>query len=209
MIAIDSTLTRFLPKPQVGARTTARDARGPLTARRAPSIVPWQPFNMPEVFHRLEDFQHLGEELRSDWLFNPAGPFADVVRVGAAGDGRGDVGVGAGELQREFRDIDSLLRAMLGGFARGGLHSLRFLEPRRQWRVGQQTRAERTGVQDADAFRFEIGNRLVGEARVLERVLIVAQHAVHVDLIANEPEDFLRITAETDEAHFALMLNSP
>src|SRR3989442_6362151 len=124
MIAIDSTLTRFLPKPQVGARTTARDARGPLTARRAPSIVPWQPFNMPEVFHRLEDFQHLGEEVRSDWLFNPAGPFADVVRGGAAGDGRGDVGVGAGELQGRVRGIDSLLHAMLCGFSRGGPQQL-------------------------------------------------------------------------------------
>src|SRR5438876_6289743 len=174
-----------------------------------PSVVLRQPFHVPDVLHWLENVPHVGEELWIEWLLNPFCPVANVVRVRAAGNGRGDVGVGTRELQREFGDINSPLRTMLGGSARGGLYGLRFLEPRRQRRVGQQTRAERTGVQDADAFRFEIGNRLVGEARVLERVLIVVQHAVHVGPIADEPEDFLRITAEADEAHLALPLNLP
>src|SRR2546422_3275181 len=89
------------------------------------SVVLRQPFHVPDVLYWLENVPHVGEELWIKWLLNPFCPVADVVRVGAAGDGRRDVGVGTGELQREFGDIHSLLRAMLGSSPRRGLHFLR------------------------------------------------------------------------------------
>ena len=110
-------------------------------------------------------------------------------------------------MQREFCDIHALVRAMRSRGAGGCFHIFGFLQPRRQGRVREKSRAERTGIHRAHAFRFQIRNRLVGEARVLQCVLIVAQHAVHVRLLADEAEDFLRIAGEADVADFPGLLD--
>ena len=107
------------------------------------------------------------------------------------------------EAGRELRNVHALARTMRGRGARGSFHGFRFLEPRGQRRVREQPRAERAGIHHADAFRLEIRDDLVGEARVLQRVLVVAQRAIDARLVEDEAEDFHRVTAEADVAHLA------
>src|SRR5262245_47822396 len=83
----------------------------------------------------------------------------------------------------------------------------RLFQPFRKWRIREEARAERAGVHDAHASCFEIWNRFVRKARVLERVLVIAQDTIDFRLVADEPEDLLRIPAEAYEAHLALPLN--
>src|SRR5262249_49033466 len=81
--------------------------------------------------------------------------------------------------------------------------------PEGQGSIRQQARAERTGIHHADAFVLQIWNGFVGKSGILKGVLIVTEHAVDLGLIANKPKDFLRITAETDEAHLSSLLCFP
>ena len=111
-----------------------------------------------------------------------------------------------GELQGELRDIAALGGAMGGGGAGGGLHFFGLLEPSRERGVGKEAGAEGSGVHHADTLRLQVGHRLVGEAGVLERVLVVAQHAIDLGLVADEPEDLLRVAAEADGLHLAGLL---
>ena len=110
------------------------------------------------------------------------------------------------ELQRELGDIAALGGAMGGGGASGGLHVLRFLEPERERGIREQAGAEGPGIHNADALGLQIRHRLIGEAGVLERVLVVAQHAVDLGLFADELENLLRIAAEANGLHFAGLL---
>src|SRR5690606_37458903 len=71
--------------------------------------------------------------------------------------------------------------------------------------VRQEARAERSGVQDADALLPEVGDGLVGEAGVRKRVLGVTESAVDVGRVADEAEDLLRITAEAEAGDLALV----
>src|SRR5262245_58159271 len=93
--------------------------------------------------------------------------------------------------------------------SRCGLHIVWFLAPFRERRIREQARAERSRVHDADAICFEVGNRFVSETGVLQRVLVVAQGAIDLYLVADESENLLGITAKADEAHLTLLLNSP
>ena len=70
---------------------------------------------LAEVLDRGEDGLHFGEQLPVERFSGPLGPGADVSGIRAAGDGRGDVGVGEGELQRELGDVHAP-----GGAVRGG-----------------------------------------------------------------------------------------
>lgn len=90
---------------------------------------------------------------------------------------------------------------------RGRFDGFGLLQPRRERSVGQQTGGKRTGIHDADALRLEIRHRLVHEPGILQRVLVVREDAVDVDLVADEPEDPLRIAAEADEPHLARLLD--
>ena len=90
-----------------------------------------------------------------------------------------------------------------GRGASGGLHRLGLLQPSGQGSVGEQARAEGTCVHGADPAGLQVGHGLLGEAGVLERVLVVAEHTVHGGLIGDEAEDLLRIAAEAHEAHLA------
>ena len=62
-------------------------------------------------------------------------------------------------------------------------------------------------MHDADRAGLEVGNCLLGKACVLQRVLIVIQHAIDVGLIADGAKDLLRITAESDAAHLACLFD--
>ena len=95
---------------------------------------------------------------------------------------------------------------MLRGMAGRRLHVLRFLEPFRQRRVREQASAERARIHAPDTLCLQIGNGFIRKARVLQGVLIVTQDAIHVRLVANEAENLLRVTAEANEAHLALLV---
>ena len=45
-------------------------------------IIFRQPLHMPDVFHRLENLHHLGQQLSVERFGGPCGPFLDVLRVG-------------------------------------------------------------------------------------------------------------------------------
>ena len=96
---------------------------------------------------------------------------------------------------------------MRGGSAGGGLHGFGFLKPHRQGSVREQARTERSGRHHPDIFRNQIGHDLVGEARVLQRVLVIAEHAVDARLLKDELENFHRVTAEPDVAGFSGLLD--
>ena len=95
---------------------------------------------------------------------------------------------------------------MGGSSASGGFHVLRLLEPGRERGVGEQTGAERAGVHDANPFGLQVRHGLIGEAGVLEGVLVVAQHAVDLGLLADELKNLLRVAAEADGLHLAGLL---
>src|ERR1043166_9952326 len=100
---------------------------------------------MSNIFYRAEDILHFVEQLLVERLSDPLGPIADVFGIGGTSDGRRDVRIRAGELERELCDVRASLRAMFGGAASGGFHFFRFLEPFRERRVREQPRAERSG----------------------------------------------------------------
>lgn len=60
---------------------------------------------MADVFDGAENVLDLVEELLVERFSNPLGPVADVLGIGAAGNGGGDIGIGAGELEGEFSDV--------------------------------------------------------------------------------------------------------
>ena len=91
--------------------------------------------------------------------------------------------------------------------AGGGFHGLGLFQPGGQRRVRQQARAKRTGIHHAHAFGLEIRHGFIGKARVLQRVLVVAQHAVDRGLIDDELENLHRVAAETDVARLAGFLD--
>src|SRR6266568_2505337 len=126
----------------------------PVHGPDARSIVLWQAFDVAEVFDRLENFQHFGQQLLIERFGGPLGPLADVFRVCRAGDGGRDVGVGNRELERELGDVHPFPGAMCGGFARRGSDIVRFLVPFGERGVRQQARGEGAGVHDADTFEF-------------------------------------------------------
>ena len=109
----------------------------------------------------------------------------------------------AGKLQSQFGDVGATLGAERGRGTSGRLHRLRLLEPGRQGSVGEQACAEGSGIHGADPAGLQVGHRFLGEAGVLEGVLVVAEHAVHRGLISDDAEDLLRIAAEAHEAHLA------
>ena len=109
----------------------------------------------------------------------------------------------AGELQGQLGDVGSALGAERGRGTGCGLHRLGLLEPGRQGSVGEQACAEGSGIHGADPAGLQVGHRFLGEAGVLEGVLVVAEHAVHRGLISDDAEDLLRIAAEAHEAHLA------
>ncbi len=92
-------------------------------------VVFWETFLVADVFDGGEDGADLCKEGWVDWGVGPLSPFADVGRVGASGNGGGDVGMGEGELEGELCDVDALRCAVCGGFAGGLFHGFRFFEP--------------------------------------------------------------------------------
>ena len=173
------------------------------------SVVLGQSLFVADVLHRGEDLQDVSQQSSVDWLREPLGPFADVAGIGAASNCCRDIGVFARELHRQLGDVDSVLLAQGCGGAGGGFDVLGLFEPGGQRGVRQQPGAEGASVHDADAFLLQIGHSLVGKASVLQRVLVVREHAVDIDLVADEPEDLHRVTAEADEPHLAGLLNFP
>ena len=53
---------------------------------------------MSDVLDGFKDFLDGCEEISSDGFGEPLGPLRDILGIGGSGDGRGDVGVFAGEL---------------------------------------------------------------------------------------------------------------
>src|SRR5580700_235602 len=88
------------------------------------SIVLRETFAVADIFHRREDGLHFAQQLFVDRLGGPFRPVANVVGIGAAGDGRRDVGIGERELERELGNIHALVRAMCRSFARRRFHVL-------------------------------------------------------------------------------------
>ena len=109
----------------------------------------------------------------------------------------------AGKLKGQLGDVRSTLGAERGRGTGGGLHGLGLLEPGGQGSVGEQACAEGSGIHSTNPASLQVGHRFLGEAGVLEGVLVVAEHAVHRSLIGDDAEDLLRIAAEAHEANLA------
>tara|TARA_Y100000758_G_scaffold23771_1_gene16087 strand:+ start:1549 stop:2040 length:492 start_codon:yes stop_codon:yes gene_type:complete len=90
---------------------------------------------------------------------------------------------------------------MISGLFAGHTHFLRFLVPFGQGGIGQQTRAEGAGIHDAHALFIEVGKQ-ISEARILQVVVVIGQHNVHIDLVHDERKNFHRIARETNVSHF-------
>lgn len=180
----------------------------PWLADGAASIVFGQTFEVPQILHGSEDLQNLLQKRRIHRFADPIGPTANIGGIGASGDGGRDVGVGHAELEGQLGDVGSVGRANAGRLTGRRLDVFRFLQPMGQRSVGQEARAEGTGIHDADPLGLQIGHRLVREASILERVLVVTQDAVDVGLVGDESEDLLRIAAEADESDLAGFLGA-
>lgn len=163
---------------------------------------------MAEIFDGGEEALDFGEELLIERFGSPFGPAADVGGIGAASDGGGDVGVSDGELEGNFGDVGATRGAKVGGLAGGGFHGFGFFEPSGEGSIREESGGKGAGIDGADPFLFQPGEGFIGEAGVLECVLIVAEDAIDVGLVANEAEDLLRVTAESDVADFAGLLNA-
>src|SRR5688500_10699639 len=72
------------------------------------SIVLRQAFAVTNVFHRRKNRLHFRQEFMVQRLPRPLRPFANVLRVGAAGNGGRDILVRQTELQRQLRNIHAL-----------------------------------------------------------------------------------------------------
>jgi hypothetical protein len=129
-----------------------------------------------------------------------------LFRIRAAGHGRGDLRIRAGKLQRELRDIAPAVCTKFRCLARRGFHLFGLFQPGWQRRIGEQTRGERAGIHRADAACLQLRHKLIGEARILQRVLIVAQHAIQLRLPEHVFERLHRITGDADETHFPGLL---
>ena len=161
---------------------------------------------MADVVDGGEGFEDGLEEVAGDGFFEPLGPFADVVRVCAAGDGGGDVWVFAGELDGELGDIDVFGGAEGGGLAGGGFDFLGFLEPLGEGGLGEEAGGEGAGVDDAGLVLFEAWDEVVCEAGVLEGVLVVREDAVDVEVVEDGVEGFHGVAGESDGADFSFGL---
>lgn len=170
-----------------------------------PLVVFGEAFLVAEVFDGGEDLVDLFEEGLVDGFGEPFGPFGDVFWVGGAGDGGGDVFVGAGELEGELGDIDAVVFTEFGGGAGRGFDFFGFLEPVGEGGVGEEAGGEGAGVDRSDAFVLETRDERVGEGGVLEGVLVVGKDAVDVvfDLVEDGIEASHGVAGEADGADLA------
>src|SRR5262249_40319828 len=152
-------------------------------------VILREAFETADIFHSSEDLEHFGQEVLVNRLARPLGPVTNIVGVSTAGDGGGDLRIGEAKLEGELSNVDAAFGTMVGGFARGGFDIFRLFEPGWQGSAGEEPRAEGPSVHNAHAFGLEVQDGLFGEPSILESVLVVAENAVHLRLVADETEN--------------------
>ena len=170
-------------------------------------IVFRETFGVADVFDGLKDLLNFRQETLIERFVRPLGPLTDVVGIGATADRGCEIRMGDGKLKRQLRDIHTVVLAKLGGLARRVLNLFRFFEPGRKGSVGEQSGAEGAGVHRSHIFLVQIGQGLVDEASVLQGVLVVAENAIYADLVDDEFEYLLGVTAKADVANFTFVPN--
>ncbi len=161
---------------------------------------------MPDVFDRGEQGLNFGEQDLIDRFGGPGGPVADVLGVGAAGDRDRDRGVGDAELDRQLGKIAASRLAEFRGGAAGRFDGLGLFVPGGQLGIGEQPGGERASIHRPDATAGQQGKQLVGEAGVLQGVLVVAEDDIEIGLLKDEAEQLHRIARDADESHLARLL---
>ena len=78
--------------------------------------------------------------------------------------------------------------------------------PGGQLGIGEQPGGERASIHRPDATAGQQGKQLVGEAGVLQGVLVVAEDDIEIGLLKDEAEQLHRIARDADEPHLARLL---
>ena len=171
-------------------------------------VVFRESLGVADVLDGFKDSEHSGEEILGNGFFEPFGPLADVVGIGASGHAGGDILMAAGELEGKLSDVDSLVLAEPGCLTGGGLDLLGFLQPLGEGSIGEQARGEGPRIHDSDAFVEEAREEAVCEGGVLEGVLVIGENAVELILgvVENGVEGFHRVTGESHRPDEPLLL---